>query len=190
MMAVYWRKDRFEKTDGGHFWLSEAPDTPGVKGWDAAHPRMVTWVKLKDRKAPGGKPILFLNTHLDNRGQQARIEGAKMLRDRLATLGAGCSVIVTGDFNSAEGSEPYRILFGKRDGRESPLTDTYRVAHPERGTEEGTTSGFRAKSTGGNRIDWIGCSKDWTVRKARIDRTSKDGRVPSDHFPVTADLRR
>ena len=36
MAALYWRKDRFEKSGGGHFWLSESPDTPGSKGWDAA----------------------------------------------------------------------------------------------------------------------------------------------------------
>jgi endonuclease/exonuclease/phosphatase family metal-dependent hydrolase len=189
MMAVYWRKDRFEKLDGGHVWLSESPDKPGVKGWDAAHPRMLTWVKLKDRKVPGGKPILWLNTHLDNRGAKARVEGAKILRDRLAALGEGCSVVVTGDFNSPEGSEPYAALFGKP-GDRAALVDTFRVAHPEKGAEEGTATGFKASATRGARIDWIGCSRDWTVRAAEIDHTSRDGRTPSDHFPVTAVLRR
>lgn len=189
MTAVYWRTDRFEKHAGGHVWLSESPDRPGVKGWDAAHPRLVTWVKLADKTAPGGKPILWLNTHLDNRGQKARVEGAMIVRARLAALGEGCSVVVTGDFNSPEGGEPYAVLFGKP-GDRTALVDTFRAAHPGRGAEEGTTTGFKASATRGSRIDWIGCSRDWTVRAAGIDRTSRDGRTPSDHFPVTAVLRR
>jgi endonuclease/exonuclease/phosphatase family metal-dependent hydrolase len=190
MMALYWRKERFEKTDGGHFWLSETPDTVGSKSWDAALPRMVTWVKLRDRKAPDAKPVLFLNTHFDHRGKQARLESSKLLRQRIDEMGQGCSVIVTGDFNAGEGSEPYQALFGSQDDKESSLVDTFRVAHPERGPEEGTFTGFRATATGGPRIDWIAVSRDWTVGEAAIDRTSRDGRTPSDHFPVTAVLTR
>ena len=69
--AVFYRKERFEKLDGGHFWLSETPDVPGSKGWDAALPRVATWVRLKDRAAPDRPPVLFLNTHLDHRGAAA-----------------------------------------------------------------------------------------------------------------------
>ena len=55
MMALYYRRDRFEKIDGGHFWLSETPDTVGSKSWDSSLPRMVTWVKLRDRQRPDRK---------------------------------------------------------------------------------------------------------------------------------------
>ena len=190
MMAVYWRTDRFERLDGGHFWLSETPDVPGSKSWDSSLPRMATWVKLRDRKAPGGKPVLFLNTHFDHRGRQARVESARLIRARVEDLGKGCSIVVTGDFNAGADSEPYRALFGPRGGRESPVVDTLRVAHPTKGADEGTFSGFKAAATDGSRIDWIAVSRDWTVRSAGIDRTSRDGRTPSDHFAVTAVLRR
>jgi endonuclease/exonuclease/phosphatase family metal-dependent hydrolase len=190
MMAVYWRKDRFEKTDGGHFWLSEKPSEPGSKSWDSSLPRMATWVKLKDKQKPDAKPILFVNTHFDHIGKEARLQSAKLMREQIATLGKGCSVIVTGDFNSGEGSEPYKALFDKFGKDESPVVDTYRVAHPKRAPDEGTASGFRAGANKGNRIDWIGASRDWKVVAAAIDRTAKDGRTPSDHFPVTALLRR
>ena len=33
----------------GHFWLSETPEVVGSKGWDAALPRVATWVKLTDK---------------------------------------------------------------------------------------------------------------------------------------------
>lgn len=190
MAALFWRRERFEKLQGGHFWLSDLPDKPGSKGWDAALPRISTWVKLRDRKAPDSKPILFVNTHFDHLGVKAREESMRLMRERIETLGKGCSIIVTGDFNAGEDSVPYQILFGKQDGKESLLLDTFRRAHPVRGKEEGTFNGFRPTATAGARIDWIGCSRDWTVLKADIDRTVRDGRTPSDHFPVTAELKR
>lgn len=186
MAALYWRQSRFEKLDGGHFWLSEAPDKPGSKGWDAALPRIATWVKLRDRTTPRAKPLLFANTHFDHRGQRARTESAKLIRERVAKLGEGCTLIVTGDFNAEEGGEPYKALFAA----DSPLVDVFRIAHPTRAADEGTFTGFRATKTSGPRIDWIGSSRDWSVTSAAIDRTAKDGRTPSDHFPVTAVLKR
>lgn len=190
MMAVYWRKERFEKLDGGHFWLSETPDKPGSKSWDSVFPRLATWVKLRDLKSRGAKPILWVNTHFDHRGKQARLEAARIVREKLATLGKDCSLIVTGDFNAAEGSDPYKALFDPLGDRVSPVVDTFRVAHPKPGADEGTASGFKAAATKGNRIDWIACSRDWTVRKSDIDRTARDGRTPSDHFAVIAVLAR
>lgn len=189
MAALFFRKDRFEKTAGGHFWLSETPDTPGSKGWDAALPRIATWVKLTDRTAPKGQPVLFLNTHLDHMGEKARLEAARLIRKKVAELGDGCRLIVTGDFNAGEGSEPYTTFFGDAGGKPSPLIDSFRVMHPTRGKEEGTFHAFKPDTTDKDRIDWIASSRDWDVRLAGIDRTTKDGRAPSDHFAVTAVLR-
>lgn len=189
MMALYWRKDRFDKLDGGHFWLSETPDTVGSKSWDSLLPRMVTWVKLKDKKAPDDLPILYLNTHFDHLGKTARLESAKLIRRKIASLGTGCRVLLTGDFNSGEGSEPYMTVFGDFEGKPSPLTDTYRAAHPTATKDEGTGNGFLATKTAGPRIDWIGCTNDWAVRSAAIDRSARDGRTPSDHFAVNAVLK-
>lgn len=188
MAALLFRTARFTKTAGGHFWLGESPDTVGNKGWDAALPRIATWVKLSDRTDPMGKPILFLNTHFDHMGKTARAESARLIRKTLVELGAGCRLIVTGDFNAGEGSDPYKALFAAGD-KPSPLVDTFRVALPSKTESEGTFNGFKPTAVSGPRIDWIGCSRDWDVRLAGIDRTVKDGRVPSDHFPVTAVLR-
>jgi endonuclease/exonuclease/phosphatase family metal-dependent hydrolase len=66
--ALFYRTARFEKVGGGHFWLSETPNKVGSKGWDAALPRLATWVKLKDRTAADAPPVLFLNTHFDHKG--------------------------------------------------------------------------------------------------------------------------
>ncbi|MCE9560627.1 MAG: endonuclease/exonuclease/phosphatase family protein [Planctomycetes bacterium] len=189
MMAVFWRKERFEKTDGGHFWLSETPKVAGSKSWDSSLPRMATWVKLKDKKADG-KAVLWVNTHFDHMGKVSRVEAAKLLRSQIAALGEGCSILVTGDFNSGEESDPYKALFGVGGKDESPVVDSYRVAHPKREDNEGTTTPFKPGPSKGSRIDWIGVSRDWKVVSAEIDHTSRDGRTPSDHFPITAVIRR
>ncbi len=189
MMAVYWRKDRFEKVDSGHFWLSETPAEAGSKSWDSSLPRMATWVRLKD-KSHDGKPVLWINTHFDHMGKIARLESAKLIRERAKTLGKDSSLIVTGDFNAGEASEPYKALFETRENDESPVVDSLRNAHPTRGENEGTTTPFKSAASNGARIDWIGVSRDWKVVAAGIEHPDRDGRTTSDHFPVQAILRR
>lgn len=188
MTALYFKRERFEKLDGGHFWLSETPDKPGSKSWDTALTRMATWVKLRDRRQPNAKPIAFFNTHLDHRGRQARLESARLLRRRVAELAGQCRVIVTGDFNAGEDSPPYHALFGAEGNQASPLRDAYCFVHPVRAAGEGTFSNFKAGAAGGPRIDWIGISAEWQALEATIDRTERGGRTPSDHFAVTAVL--
>ena len=188
MCAIFFRRDRFAKLDGGHFWLSESPETVGSKSWGSSLPRMVSWVKLRDCRAPDAPPLLFFNTHFDHRSALAKKASASLLRARVAAAGADCRIIVTGDFNVGEGSEPYLTLFDAVDGRDSPLADAYRLAHPKHIGDEGTTNGFRPGPTSGQRIDWIAVSRNWRVVEVCIDRTARDGRTPSDHFPVTAVL--
>jgi endonuclease/exonuclease/phosphatase family metal-dependent hydrolase len=112
------------------------------------------------------------------------------VRRQIESLSAGASVIVTGDFNSGEGSPPYNALFEPLAGQPSPVVDVYRLAHPQRANDEGTGTGFDVKKTTGSRIDWIACSRDWKVHEARINRVERGGRPPSDHFPVEAILER
>jgi endonuclease/exonuclease/phosphatase family metal-dependent hydrolase len=189
MTPVFWKKDRFEKLDGGHFWLSEQPNVPGSVSWDSSLTRMASWVKLRDRKLPDAPTIVFLNTHFDHRGREARFQSAALIRKWIGEHGEDCRLVVTGDFNAAEASQPYLALFGEVQEKASPVVDTFRVANRERGENEGTFNGFKPEATDGGRIDWIAVSRDWTIQSAKIDRTASDGRTPSDHFPVTATLQ-
>lgn len=186
--AVLFRSLRFEMIDNGHFWLSETPEVIGSCGWDASLTRMATWVKLKDLRTPNARPIFFLNTHFDHVGEQSRTRSARLLRRKMHQIGVGCRWIVTGDFNTGDESDAYAAMFADSDDGPSPLIDTYRAIHPQRGPEEGTFCEFRLERRYGMRIDWIGCSRDWHVCEAAIDHSSDNGRMPSDHFPVTAIL--
>lgn len=188
MTALFYRRDIFEKLDGGHFWLSEKPEIPGSTSWDTALTRMVTWVKLRDRRDPKSKPIVFFNTHFDHRGEQARLESARLLRRRIAALGTDGRVVLTGDFNTGEGTDPYTALFAPDEKGTVLLRDAYRVINPKRESGEGSFNGFDPAKTNGPRIDWIGFAGAWQVESATIDHTVRDGHTPSDHFAVTAVL--
>lgn len=183
--AIFYRKQRFEKLDGGHFWLSETPDRAGSRGWDAALPRIATWLKLKDRNQPNAPPLFVLNTHFDHRGATARLESARLIMKKLDGLAAGCRIVLLGDFNAGESSEAYSAVFAREDGRRT-LVDVYRAANPTRQKHESTFSRFLTQPSTGDRIDWIGCSPDWAICSADIDRNGTKGRAPSDHFAVTA----
>ncbi len=189
MAALCYREARFEQVDAGHFWLSPTPEMVGSQGWDAALPRIASWVRLRDRQSLTGHEILYLNTHFDHRGTEARVESARLIRKWLSDQAAECRVIVTGDFNAAEGSEPYNALFGATADNDAgllPLVDALREVKPVATADEGTFTGFDAEQIHGARIDWIGCSPDWRILSAVVDRTSHDGRTPSDHAAVIA----
>ncbi|MEX0977823.1 MAG: endonuclease/exonuclease/phosphatase family protein [Pirellulales bacterium] len=182
--AALFKSRRFEPIDSGNFWLSETPETPGSKSWDSSLPRIVTWVKLRDRQADG-KEIYFVNTHWDHRGQVARVESGKLIRKWLSEHARGTSVIMTGDLNVTDSHEGFRALVS--DEGEPRLADVYRQVHPEPHPEEASSHGFSGRKNG-RRIDFILATPDWKASEATIDRTNRDGRYPSDHYPVTAVL--
>ena len=181
--AILYRKSRFEEVDAGHFWLSNSPDQPGSISWDSSLPRMVSWVKLRDKQDSRDEFFVF-NTHFDNVGQEARMQYAAVLRRRILSLADGARVIVTGDFNSAEDSIAHRVLlFGTK---QLSLSDTFQAVRTKRNPDgESTSSRWNGNRKGG-RIDWILCSEHWKVLDAAIDRSHDGGRYPSDHYPVTA----
>ncbi|WP_145286918.1 endonuclease/exonuclease/phosphatase family protein [Pirellulimonas nuda] len=192
MTAMFYKTDRFEPVAEGHFWLSETPEVPGSKSWDTSLTRMCSWVKLRDRRDLSLPPILWLNTHFDHVGKEAREQAAKLLVAKSGVLGAGCDVVITGDFNSAVSSPPYLALFAarEREGGPSLFIDTYVAARPDGEPGQATFNSFRGAVVEGARIDWIAVRGGWQTLHAAIDRTQPDGRNPSDHYPVQALLRR
>ncbi|TWU42280.1 endonuclease/exonuclease/phosphatase family protein [Novipirellula artificiosorum] len=187
MTALFFKTERFELLEEGHFWLSETPRIPGSKSWDTSLTRMCSWVRLQDRVSESKRPILFMNTHFDHRGSDARLQSARLLRKKADELGDGCDIVLTGDFNAAADSEPYRALFSELPG-ETVFLDTYATKRPADESGEATFSGFKSSTLEGSRIDWIAIRGSWTLQEAAIDRTGKEGRTPSDHYPVTAIL--
>ena len=190
MCAIFTRKDRFRVLDQGIFWLSETPDAVGSRGWDAALPRIASWVKLQDRWCDPESFFVF-NTHFDHMGSLAREKSAELLRERIATIARGLPVILMGDFNDPAiiESGSYRILTAEEKQVGLTLRDTWSLAsRDQRMQGEGTFHGFSGEATRG-RIDWILTTGDFQGIDAGIERLQDNGRYPSDHFPVWATFR-
>lgn len=186
------RTDRFLVLASGVFWLSETPDVPGVKGWDAACERLATWARLRDLRTK--RTLLVLNTHLDHVGVQARRRGLELIRARLESLAEGADLLITGDFNtSADGPDARSLLAPPAAGADATpdrlhLLDTYRSIRPAKDAYELSFCDWKG-ALRGDRIDWIVASSSFTVIDAAIHRRMPTGRTPSDHYPVTAILR-
>lgn len=184
--AILYRAARFVPLDWGTFWLSDAPETPGSATWGNLIPRVCTWAILEERSS--GLEFLVLNAHLDHESAFSRERAVALIATRAKELGEGRNLILMGDFNAPAASPPMAWLRGESDASGSPhLRDAFAIAHPD-STDPGTFHGFTGAASGG-RIDAILVSDDWTVREAGIVRAGRDGRFPSDHFPVTAVLR-
>jgi endonuclease/exonuclease/phosphatase family metal-dependent hydrolase len=122
------------------------------------------------------------NVHWDHESQPSRERSAQFLIEQIAARSAPDNpVIVVGDFNAGETNPALQYLTA------NDLSDTFRTVHPN-ASAVGTFNAFRG-DTSGEKIDAILTSPRWTVIDAAIVRTNRDGRQPSDHFPVVAILR-
>lgn len=179
-----WRKDRFAMVDSGTFWLSPTPEVAGSKGWDAALPRIATWAVLRDRRS--GEMIRVLNTHFDHIGTVARANAARLIADWVASGPASDTpAIVMGDFNVTPGSEPYRVL---ADTAQSGLSDARTASRTPPYGPAGTFSGFDIMAAAEAPIDHIFVTDDFTVDSYAVVTQHWGGRLPSDHYPVVANV--
>lgn len=181
MTAVLYQKSRLLPLESGHFWLSETPDVPASKSWDSSLPRIATWVKFFDRTTQ--RPFYYYNTHFDHRGAVARLESARLLQSRIATLHPKVPVVLTGDFNTHGGdTEPWKAL------TIGTLVDLWDVAKERKGVAN-TWNGFAIPDpTQARRIDWILATQGVAALSCEIDAVEREGRFPSDHMPVIAKI--
>lgn len=188
-VPVMWKTERFELVDSGHFWLSETPEIPGSVSWDSSLTRMLSWVVLRDKQAVGQQQeLVFANTHFDHRGKQARLESAKLIRQRAEQIMNDIPIILTGDFNTTEDLAPYAALCKAEGFNGKPLVDAFRVIHPEASDSERSFGAWIGRRDG-KRIDWILHTDDFVTLNAAINYTQDNGRYPSDHYPVEATVR-
>jgi endonuclease/exonuclease/phosphatase family metal-dependent hydrolase len=183
---IFYRRSRFDAGDRGTFWLSTSPALAGSRSWDAALPRVASWMIVRDRRT--GRRLLVVNTHFDHRGPEARLRSADLLVDRIVQLagtGAGrLPVVVLGDFNSRPDEAPYRALTASRG--ELTLFDARHASRTPHQGGDSTSNAFKAIAPGA-RIDYV-FVRDLDVVSHRIEDPRIRGRFASDHQPVVAVL--
>lgn len=178
--AILFDRRRLQMIEQQTFWFSDTPEKVASTSWGNEIPRICTWAQFRERKS--GEEFLVFNVHWDHVSQKSRERSAELLCNRIA--GRELPALVTGDFNADERNPAFARLIEDRPPR---LVDSFRVRRPQ-SDEVGTFNGFRGKRSGG-KIDAVLATSQWQVLKAAIDRTERDGRFPSDHFPVTATVQ-
>ena len=188
--AIYWDPSRLRPVDSGGFWLSESPECYS-RSWETDCIRSAQWIRFVDRAS--SVEFVHLNTHLDHRSVLARVQGSRLIIERLRRIahleaGRGMSgVIATGDFNDVPGSVAYRTWGA------AGFVDAHVAAGcSEEPLESYTNHGwqgypFRREDDTPQRIDWI-MVRGAQVRSCEIVRDGGPFVWPSDHFPVVAEV--
>ena len=178
---IFYRRDALIPIESGTFWLSSADGPTGV-GWRRNVSRIVTWARFHHRES--GRRFHVFNTHLTLRRGQRQIDSAERIAGRVAALPAGSAVVVTGDFNAiAEISETWLAATGRG------LQDAWLLAGERIGPPR-TSNDFRPPELANpGRIDWILVGGPVRVRSVETIIDHDDGRYPSDHYPVVAQLQ-
>jgi endonuclease/exonuclease/phosphatase family metal-dependent hydrolase len=184
---VGYRKERFAPVASGDFWLSETPTIVGSKSWDAALTRLCSWVRLREKAT--GQEFVFANTHFDHKGVIARQEASRVLSKQLSEIAKGVPAILVGDFNITEDNPAYAVLVRPDTPGAIAWIDAYRTLHSMRAPDEASFHGFKGGATG-SRIDFIFHTPHFVATASEVDRSNRDGRFPSDHYAVTAVLKR
>lgn len=178
--ALFYDKEKLQVLKSGTFWLSETPEKPS-KGWDAAYNRICTYAFFKDKKSK--KEFLAMNIHFDHVGNVARVKSADLILKKAKEMNPkNLPVILSGDFNLTEETEPVQILSRN-------LDDTFYKSETKHYGPVGTFTGFNINEIPQNRIDYI-FVKGFTIKSHRhINDRRENLLYPSDHFPVLVDLQ-
>lgn len=175
--AIFYRSDRFEMIESGHFWLSETPEVKS-KDWDSAHYRICVYVCLKDLNT--GKEFIVFNTHLDHKSEEARIKGIEVVLEKIAAL-EGRPAFLLGDMNATE--ESRTIQFTKES-----FSNAKEIANVSKGSSY-TYNNWGA-SEGKRCLDYILISRgDATVDEYAVANNNHYGVYSSDHCPVYVRVR-
>ncbi len=181
--AIFYKKAWFELMDSGTFWLSETPDVPGSKSWDAAITRVCSWVKLKGKGVE--KQFFVFNTHFDHIGEMARLNSMKLIAQKIKEIAGAEPYVLMGDFNCEPNSPPYAIT---QDQSLWSLTDAWATDPANEKAQPCTFTGFKVEGAECRRIDYIFTSPFFKVKNCRSIPTNDGTYYPSDHLPVVAEL--
>lgn len=170
--AVMWRQARASLLRHETVWLGP----PQAPGWDAAFARNATVARMADAQ---GREFTLVNAHFDHQGAKARAESALIL----GTLAASQDrVLVVGDFNCEPGAGPLEMLARKGNLRHAAEVSL----HPWHGSQR-TFTGFAADMRGTEAVDHM-FVRGLAVQQIGALCDHFDGRLPSDHFPVLAEI--
>ncbi|MEM1184516.1 MAG: endonuclease/exonuclease/phosphatase family protein [Planctomycetota bacterium] len=197
--GVLYRPDRLQLAESGEFWLSDTPDEPGSKTWGNEITRMCAWARFVPIGSRDGRGFYVFNTHWDHRSEASRREAAELIAFKIGNRAHPDEpVIFMGDFNAAPESPERLYLTGQAsdangDGVAPPIALTDALLDTGYSIRRlGTFNGWRAGIDHGPSIDTIFVSDGLRIVDSGIEiglGVSGDNRPPSDHHPISAELK-
>src|SRR5690242_20722389 len=109
--SILFRNSRFGLLSKSTRWLSETPEVPGSKSFDAAITRIVTMAKFYDKNTK--REFTMFNTHFDHVGVKARYYSAAFIAGSVEGArikNPGMPVVITGDFNAERSEDSYKAI--------------------------------------------------------------------------------
>lgn len=175
--------DQYEICESKTFWLSDTPDVIGSSKWFSVFPRICTTAVVKTE---GEIKIRVCNCHLDCFTSKAREYELRRLIEiiDIEQEKEELPLIIMGDFNSKPDSRLIQNLsngvYGKK--KITAVQDFDKELYMN-----STMSMFKGNKRGVH-IDYIFVSEEFKVNNVEIIRHNENGRYPSDHYPLMADI--
>jgi len=178
--AVLYNAEKLEVKEENTFWVSETPLLES-KGWDASRVRIVTYVLLEN-KLTKSKFYVF-NVHLDREGSKSKIKGVQLIDEWIKKTNANnYPVIIGGDFNSKENSEP--IVWFSNYYNDAKTASMISPKGPL-----GTFNYFNNRTENHKyRLDYIFVNENVKVNSYEVLQNKYGEMYPSDHYPVFVEL--
>ena len=197
--AIFYRTDMFDCIASGTKWLSNTPDkaskysyTENGTTYTANYNRVMTYVVL-ERKADGAR-FIYVNTHLDNNGNNSNDVAEKIRKGQVEILLAqiqnlcntygNLPVVVTGDFNTqgvANNTISYNAMLA------GGFVDSSKVAKVG---EPKTTFTDATNENSGVIFDYVFVSSGLTnhVQSYTVCPAKRNGQWVSDHNAIIANI--
>lgn len=176
-------KKKYQVLESKTFWLSKQPHKEGSSMWHSLFPRIYTKVLCQTRSR---RKFVVYNTHLDCLSPLARSYGLQIIlgdiSDQQQKEKLPC--ILMGDFNATPRS---RVM--KKFDLEAFKVNGLKAAQsirPEIYYE--STMGYFTGKERGQHIDYIYASNEFEIWNVEIIKYNKEGKYPSDHYPVMAEI--
>ena len=151
-VGLAFKSGRYDLMDSGSFFISPTPDTFSY-GWDkkiATHPRVLGWVKLKEKDT--GEIFFYAATHTNNGWTLDGVYGSQLVAERMREIAGDYPVMVVADYNmqriprDEKAYKAYRASF--KDARfEVPEDKNYCLPTTLPATE-GTYGAFNTTASG------------------------------------------
>lgn len=174
-LITLWKKDRFECSERGFFWFSDTPNEESL-GWDEKYhcPRICSYVVLKEKGTDSA--FLMMNTHFGF-GENCHLKSVELIRSFRSAY-EDLPAFIAGDFNMLPMSSGHLAM-------QKYFVDVNGATLNDRRT---TFHGYDPSVSRQQHIDYIFCDPDIKGCNFRFLDAAIDGKFPSDHFGIAAEL--